>query len=156
MTNDPILLPITATELPAALALLPQLADFEVPPRRDARDLYTDDGKLLEAVVAGNAPNSYAEVAVLDQQVLGVILVTMRPELMSHAPSAHLEAIVVSPEARGRGLGRKLLQRAQESARARGAASLSLHVFANNHRARALYDADGFDSELIRAIKWLD
>jgi len=73
---------------------------------------------------------------------------------MSHAPSAHLEAIVVHPDARGSGLGQRLLDRSEALAQEYGAESLSLHVFANNHRARALYQSSGFDQELIRAIKW--
>ena len=91
-----------------------------------------------------------------DDEPQGLIIVTLRQELLSRAPSAHLEAIVVAPGARGMGLGRRLLTHAESRARAAGAASMSLHVFANNVRARALYDADGYDSELIRAIKWLD
>ncbi len=98
---------------------------------------------------------SFAEVAVDQADApVGLILVTLREELMSHAPSAHLEAIVVAPEARGAGVGALLLTRAEDAAKDRGAHSLSLHVFANNSRARALYDKLGYDSELIRAIKW--
>jgi hypothetical protein len=36
------------------------------------------------------------------------------------------------------------------------AMSLSLHVFARNARAHAMYDKGGKESELIRAIKWFD
>ena len=83
-------------------------------------------------------------------------MVSLREELLSHAPSAHLEAIVVSPDARGRGLGKRLMQHCEQRVRAMGARSLSLHVFSNNKRARALYASETFDEELIRAIKWLD
>jgi ribosomal protein S18 acetylase RimI-like enzyme len=88
--------------------------------------------------------------------VLGLALITMREELLSHMPSAHLEAIVVSPEARGMGLGRTLLQHTEAAVKKRGAHSLSLHVFNKNQRAKSLYTSHGFDNELIRAIKWLD
>jgi ribosomal protein S18 acetylase RimI-like enzyme len=40
--------------------------------------------------------------------------------------------------------------------RQQGASSLTLHVFSRNARARALYASEGFDEELVRAIKWLD
>ena len=83
-------------------------------------------------------------------------MVSLREELLSHAPSAHLEAIVVSPNARGRGLGKRLMHHCEQRVRAMGARSLTLHVFANNERARALYALGTFDEELIRAIKWLD
>lgn len=139
------------------LALLPQLADFQVPDRRNPNDLWQSDAQLLSEVVDGSATLTFADVIVdATNTPHGLVLITLREELMSYAPSAHLEAIVVSPEKRGKGLGGKLLQHAEQAAVRRGARSLSLHVFSNNLRARGLYDQAGYDSELIRAIKWFD
>ncbi len=153
----PVFRPADQQDLERAAELMPLLAEFEVPERRNPRHLWESDLALFNAVVSGNAPASFAEVAVAaDEAIVGLILVTMRNELLSQTVSAHLEAIVVAPEARGTGLGRQLLERAETLAAARGAKSLSLHVFSNNHRARSLYDSSGYDSELIRAIKWLE
>ncbi len=155
MTDKHTFRPLEPRDLPAMLDLLPQLADFDVPAKRNPDDLWTSDAELLQQVVAGAAARSFAEVIVnASDHPLGLILVTLREELMSHAPSAHLEASVVAPEARRQGLGALLLARAEARAAAAGAQSLSLHVFANNTRARGLYDKQGYDSELIRAIKW--
>jgi ribosomal protein S18 acetylase RimI-like enzyme len=57
---------------------------------------------------------------------------------------ARINAIAVSPEARRRGIGRALLARAEEAARARGARSLSLATGEANGRARRLFEATGF------------
>ncbi|MEM6999771.1 MAG: GNAT family N-acetyltransferase [Pseudomonadota bacterium] len=141
----------------AILALLPDLADFDVPPKRNPDDLWQSDAALASKVLRGTADQSVLFVA--DDgtgKVLGLTLTTFRPDLMSGAPSAHLEAIVVSSAARGLGLGRALLGHCEAMVREQGAASLSLHVFNNNVRARTLYAAEGFDLELIRATKWLD
>ena len=139
------------------VALLPQLADFKVPERRNPDDLWQSDAQLLGEVVAGSTTASFADVIVdTTNQPHGLVLITLREELMSHAPSAHLEAIVVNPHMRGKGLGQQLLRHAEQAAALRGARSLSLHVFSNNLRARGLYDQAGYDSELIRAIKWFD
>jgi ribosomal protein S18 acetylase RimI-like enzyme len=157
MQNRPTFRPVNTADLPALLTILPQLADFEVPDRRDSNDLWQGDADLLKKILDGNAPESFAEVAVDHGNVIaGFIMVTLRPELLSHEPSAHLEALVVAPDARNQGLGRQLLHHAHTLAKAAGAESMTLHVFANNTRARALYQSDGYDSELIRAIKWLD
>lgn len=157
MTDLPTIRAATQADEKAICALLPQLADFNVPPRRNPDDLWQGDVKLVHDILAGQAPDSFCEVAVnADDKVLGLIVVTMREELMSHAPSAHLEAIVVHPDARGQRLGLTLLAHCEQVVRARGAESLSLHVFANNQRARSLYVANGFDEELIRATKWFD
>lgn len=147
----------THDDLGQMLALLPQLADFDIPERRHANDLWEGDAALLIETLAGTKPDSFADVAE-DQSgvLLGLALITMQDEPMSHAPSAHLEAFVVAPHARGKGFGRALLRHTEKTVRARGALSLSLHVFSRNKRAHQLYQAEGFDSELIRAIKWLD
>ncbi len=148
---------VEPADLQYLLDLLPELTDFPLPERRDAEDLWQGDAVLLEGIVAGKYPDSFADVALgEDDTILGLIIVTLREELMSQTPSAHLEAIIVAPAGRGRGLGRKLLLHAEARAKGLGAKSMSLHVFSNNQRARALYDSAGYDSELIRAIHWFD
>ena len=145
------------TDLPRILALLPLLADFNIPKNRHAGDLWSADARLAADILSDKAASAFIDVAEdSDGDIAGVIMVSLREELLSHAPSAHLEAIVVSPNARGRGLGKRLMQHCEQRVRAMGARSLSLHVFTNNKRARALYASETFDEELIRAIKWLD
>ena len=157
MTEHITIRPAQPQDRRQALDLLPQLADFDVPSRRNPKHLWEGDADLFEQTLAGQARESFADVAVHDDgRLVGLILVTMRAEMLSHAPSAHLEAIVVAPEARGSGLGKRLLGHAERRAYALGAGSMTLHVFANNHRARTLYDSSGYDSEMIRAIKWLE
>ena len=82
-------------------------------------------------------------------------MVTLRPELLSRAPSAHLEALAVAEGFEGRGLGGRLLAAAESDAGEQGAQSLTLHVFAVNERARRLYEKAGFEGELMRYIKEL-
>jgi ribosomal protein S18 acetylase RimI-like enzyme len=155
--NEPNIRPATPEDQARLLELLPLLADFDIPQARKPEDLWLGDVPLLKAVLAGNTDQSFLDVAVNEEDyVLGLALITMREELLSHMPSAHLEAIVVSPEARGMGLGRTLLQHTEAAVKKRGAHSLSLHVFNKNQRAKSLYTSHGFDNELIRAIKWLD
>ena len=145
------------TDEAGVLALMPGLADFPLPPRRAPEALWKGDADLARAVLRGAAPDSFLDVLVNDRDaVVGVLLVTLRPELLSKAPSAHLEAIVLHPDLRGRGLGAWLMERCEERVRARGARSLTLHVFDRNARAKALYLRQGYDLELIRAVKWLD
>jgi ribosomal protein S18 acetylase RimI-like enzyme len=139
------------------LTLLPYLADFDIPIRRSSADLWAGDADLAKTILSGNAPSSFIDVAERDGgTVEGLIMVSLREELLSHAPSAHLEAIVVAPNARGTGLGKRLMMHCEGKVRQRGASSLTLHVFSRNARARALYASEGFDEELVRAIKWLD
>ncbi|MFP5378162.1 MAG: N-acetyltransferase family protein [Vicinamibacteria bacterium] len=140
----------------ALRALLPRLAAFDLPPDRRAEDLWRGDGELLERYLRGDATECFCLVAAdVSDAPLGVALVRMQPEPLSHDPAAHLEVLALAPEAEGRGLGRALVSAAETRARERGARHMTLHVFANNTRARALYERAGYDGEMLRYRKRL-
>lgn len=150
--------PATRDDAAAILALLPRLAAFDIPPRRDPTHLWHDDAALLRAWVDGTAPQ--CEVIVAERRdagadLLGVVIASLRPELLSHAPSAHIEALAVAENAQGRGVGTALIAAAEAAVRTRGAETMTLHVFARNTRARALYERAGYEGELLRYIKYL-
>jgi ribosomal protein S18 acetylase RimI-like enzyme len=140
----------------AMLALMPRLASFDVPKSRNPLDLWRSDAAMLQRWLDGEATECFVHVAVDDtQKVLGFTLVSLRPELLSHEPSAHLEAIAVGAAAEGMGVGRALLAAAESEAKSKGAQSMTLHVFASNTRACAFYEQSGYDGELLRYIKEL-
>lgn len=61
------------------------------------------------------------------------------------------------PEARGRGLGRRLMAAVIDAARGKGMERIELEVFASNERAIALYERSGFAREgLKRRVRKLD
>ncbi len=60
------------------------------------------------------------------------------------ADEAEILTLAVAPNARGKGLGRALLQAAIDKARAMGAATMFLEVGADNPHALALYAGLGF------------
>jgi len=121
-----------------------------------AEDLWRGDADLVRRWSSGAVPQCLVLVAVAsDQEILGVAVVQLREELLSHEPSAHLEVLVVRPGAEGHGIGQRLVREAEQAAAIHGAGSLSLHVFSRNVRARALYERLGFTGELIRYLKYL-
>ncbi|RLA34841.1 MAG: hypothetical protein DRR11_01630 [Gammaproteobacteria bacterium] len=135
------------------LALMPRLAAFEVPESRNPEHLWRDDAKLMQSWLDGDAEDCLVQVAVDGEAVLGLTLVRLRPELLSHAPSSHLEAIAVSDAAEGKGIGLALLNAAEDNARSHGAKSMTLHVFASNARARQFYERNSYTGELLRYTK---
>ena len=140
----------------AILTLMPRLASFSVPKSRNPLDLWRSDAAMLQRWLDGEAAECFVHVAVDDaQEVLGFVLVSLRPELLSHEPSAHLEAIAVGEGAEGMGVGQALLAAAESEAMAQGARTITLHVFASNTRARGFYEQAGYDGELLRYIKEL-
>ena len=136
------------------LALFPRLASFELPNDRNPDHLWGGDAEMLrDWATAGNEDCLVNVAKETDGTIVGLTMVTLGEELLSHAPSAHLEVIVVAESAEGRGVGKVLLETAEATARERGAQSMSLHVFVTNARARRAYKRAGFDEELIRCIK---
>jgi len=67
--------------------------------------------------------------------------------------TAYVTNVAVAAEFRGRGVGWKLLESAEEWARTRGKRSISLHVAVSN-RARHLYERFGFRLEK-QSEEWL-
>ena len=109
---------------------------------------------MLQRWLDGDAAECLVHVAVDDtQKLLGFTLVSLRPELLSHESSAHLEAIAVGAGAEGKGVRQALLPGAENAAGENGAQKITLHVFASNTRAREFYERSGYDGELLRYIK---
>ena len=143
-----------STDYEDLLELFPRLAAFDLPQNRNPDHLWGGDAEILKDWAAGKRDDCLVHVAKNEAgKVLGVAMVTMRPELLSHAPSAHLEALVVAENAEGQGVGSALLASVEEEAQQRGALSMSLTVFARNQRARKVYERAGYDGELLRYIK---
>jgi len=134
--------------------LLPLLADFDVPPGRTPEDLWLGDAKMLVKALNGVAKDSHIIVATDDNDApVAVSMYTIKPELLSGDLSAHLEVLAVDKNHMRQGLGKKLIDATSSAAVELGATCMSLHVFSNNKRARALYESCGFDEELIRCHK---
>ena len=60
------------------------------------------------------------------------------------AKAARIYSVVVDPEARGQGLGLRLIQRAEAAARAAGCREIALEVHEENADARRLYARLGY------------
>jgi len=144
----------TAADQNATLALLPELSDFDVPGYRNPDHTWQGDAKLLKQFFNEQTPDTHALVYEDAQSdIQGIAIYTMRSELLSGEPSAHLEVLVVSSNARRQGIGKQLIEATEKGAKTLGASSLTLHVFANNTRARSLYQACDFKEELLRCYK---
>lgn len=146
----------TSVDGDAMLALMPRLADFDVPGHRDPEDLWRDDAALLRKWVAGEADDCFVHIAEgTDGATLGMTLVRLRPDVLSQQPSSHLEVIAVAKEAEGTGVAQDLLAAAEQQAAKQGALTMTLHVISTNSRARRFYERVGYYGEMIRYIRAL-
>ncbi len=74
----------------------------------------------------------------------GVLVLRMRPALWSDSVEPHVQELYVLPEARRRGYGRAMMERAIELAREAGAEGIDLGTEEDDTAARALYESLGF------------
>lgn len=86
-------------------------------------------------------------------QLLGFIHVEPAQDPVHARLIGYVSLLAVGEGAAGQGLGRLLLQRAEEWATAQGYGSLQLDVFAGNGGGRAFYERVGFAEESLRLIK---
>jgi ribosomal protein S18 acetylase RimI-like enzyme len=76
----------------------------------------------------------------------GLALLRLRPSVWSGALDAYLEELYVAPGARGRGIGRALLEATMDAAREAGATRIELGTSTDDTAAIALYESCGFSN----------
>ncbi|AZM52577.1 GNAT family N-acetyltransferase [Streptomyces sp. WAC 01529] len=137
-----ILRPATRSDLPAVLALLADEEHYVDPATVIVDEAYA----RAFAAIEEDARN---EVLVLVDEAEGVVLgclqATYIPGLGRHgAERALIEAVRVRADRRGGGLGRLLMERAVERARARGCALVQLTSNKRRTDAHRFYASLGF------------
>jgi ribosomal protein S18 acetylase RimI-like enzyme len=88
-------------------------------------------------------------VAELDGHVAGFVCLRVVPCVLYAQPYAELTELYVELAFRRRGIGRALILRAEQLARARGAADLLIMTGTGNLAAQALYRAAGYDTYAV-------
>jgi len=94
-------------------------------------------------------------VARSEGMVSGLVALDFMYYLPLGTTTCRITALVVTPAARGQGLGRQLLREAERRARTGGAARLELTSGSQRTDAHAFYKACGFGDGTLRFIKRL-
>ena len=135
----------TLADAPALAPLLGELgypvAAAELVPRM-RRMLARDDEKIL--------------IAERDRSALGVLALHVFPALAYDADLALIMALVVTEEARGLGVGRRLIDRASALARSLGARRLMVTTHVRRADAHAFYERLGFELTGRRYVRPID
>ena len=97
-----------------------------------------------------------ALVAVADGRVVGLATVHARDVLHHARPVVQLTALVVSPDMRGRGVGRTLVGAVERWAAARGADRLVLTTARHRAEAPGFYERLGFEHTGRRYARRID
>ena len=90
-----------------------------------------------------------------DGAVVGLIALDFMYYLPLGTTTCRITAMVVTPEAQGRGPGRQLLREAERRARTGGAARLEITSGSQRTDAHAFYKACGYSDGTVRFVKAL-
>ena len=159
---SPRVRPAVAADHDAIVALVPRLRAFGDVPLRGPDALDRAERETLERALHAPEPDAALLVAELDAPgsagiagVAGVAYAHAATDYFTGERHGHLAILAVAAAAEGQGVGRALLGAVEDWARARGHRFVTLHVFAANARARAVYARAGFTSDTVRYYKEL-
>lgn len=148
--------PALPRDRPFILDLASRLIEFGNVPGRSPSEMVARDRAVLATALDEQDADAALFVAEdASGNSLGFIHLTSADDYYSACETGHIADVVVAPNAAGQGVGSALIAYAEEWARARGFAMLTLNVFIANRLARDLYRKLGFEEEWIRCIKRL-
>jgi len=97
--------------------------------------------------VAGLIAGDETVMLLVNEKPDGLAVLRFRPALWSRGLECYLAELYVRPSARGRGLGRALMQATLQQARNRGADTMEIGVDEPDLVARHLYESMGFSND---------
>ena len=148
--------PATADDEPFHLDLSARLADFPWPEWRTAGEIARADHRILLDSLHRPTPESLILIAEApDGAPAGYVFARTATDYFTRQRHAHVEVLAVAPDREGMGLGRALLEQAEDWAVGLGYPHLTLNVFARNERARGVYEHLGYQPETIHYRKAL-
>lgn len=132
----------SAADIPRLCRLLAQLfaqeTEFEADEKRQARGLQLIIDGAGDIVVARK-----------DDEIVGMVVLLYTVSTVLGSKVALLEDMVVDVEARGDGVGSKLIVRALEAARANGCRRITLLTDHDNDTAQRFYERHGFSRSMM-------
>lgn len=154
--SGPTLRPAVAGDAPFLTSVLARLGEIPLPSWRTAGEVAAADLRPMLAALHRGDDNSLILVAENDHDdQVGCLFVTTETDFFTGLPGAHIEVVVVTPAAEGQGIARRLLEAGETWARGRDYGYVTLNVFVNNSRARAVYENLGYSAETVRYRKAL-
>ena len=143
---------VTKEDTDFILNLLPSLTDPELPHWRDPDVMLDIDQRILKSEIHDGSENNAIFIAEDNEtkKQLGFIFLEIGTDYYHREPHGHIADIIVAPDARGRGIGKLLMNKAEEWTKKSGYNLLTLNVFDDNKKARKLYQSLGFTPDLTK------
>ena len=153
MPDTPLLIRLADDDDDFILGLVPRFADFPLPSWRRRHECVEGIRDDLLRHLEDQPPNSFLFVAESDGQRVGFIHLQRSRDFFTGRSNCHISDLAVAPDRESRGIGQALLAHAENWAREHHCQLVTLAVFPGNGRARELYEANGYATDLVRMAK---
>jgi len=139
------------------LTLVSRFSEFELPEWRTTDEIDNTNRLALMKAMEQLEPESAIFVAE-DETAgpVGFIHLQTRVDYFSGEKQGYISDIAVDSLHEGQGVGRMLLETAENWSREQEYTLLTLFVFAGNTHAQKIYEKSGFGQDIIRYAKVID
>jgi ribosomal protein S18 acetylase RimI-like enzyme len=135
-------------------SLIPRFSEFDLPAWRGREEIDATNLASLKKAVETSEPGSAIYIAEDETgKRAGFIHLQTQTDYFNSEKIAYISDLAVDVAFEGQGIGRILLDKAEEWAREQGCSLLTLYVFSNNLRARKIYKKLGFNEEVTKYVK---
>ena len=135
-------------------SLTTRFSEIDLPAWRSKSEVDRTNQVALQKAIHAPEPDSVIFVAEAeDGRQAGFIHLQTQIDYFNGEDHGYISDLAVDKSFEGQGVGRALMNIANEWARERGYQLLTLYVFASNTRAQQLYEKNGFQQELIKYAK---
>jgi ribosomal protein S18 acetylase RimI-like enzyme len=146
--------PFTLSDTSFIESLLPRFSEFELPVWRQRDEI--DSTNLDTLKKAMEMPESSSAIYIAEDETgerAGFLHLQTQNDYFNGKKVGYISDLAVDAAFEGHGIGRILLDKAEEWARVEGCHLLSLNVFSNNSHARKIYEKYGFNEEVTKYVK---
>jgi ribosomal protein S18 acetylase RimI-like enzyme len=135
-------------------SLIPRFSEFDLPAWRQKDEI--DNTNLASLKKAMDTPEPGSAIYIAEDETgkrAGFLHLQTQTDYFNGKKVGYISDLAVDSSFEGHGIGRILLDKAEEWAHEQGCHLLSLYVFSNNLRARKIYEKLGFNEEVTKYIK---
>lgn len=135
------------------LSLAPRFCSFEFLNFRNNAVMLKKNEEMTVEAIGKNSSNIY--IAEKDGHCLGYIELKEWIDYFSREKQGYISALAVSEDFEGMGVGKFLLEKAEEWCKQKGYKELVLQVFSQNKKAIKLYEKSGYKPDCVVMVKEL-
>jgi ribosomal protein S18 acetylase RimI-like enzyme len=146
--------PFISSDINFIESLIPRFSEFDLPAWRQRDEINNTNLASLKKAMEMPEPGSMIYIAEDETgKRAGFIQLQTQTDYFNGKKVGYISDLAVDSHFEGQGIGRILLDKAEEWAHMEGCHLLSLYVFSNNSRARKIYEKLGFKEEVTKYIK---